>query len=735
MKISLDGKWQLSYRNLDGGECGIISATVPGNIELDLIESGLLPRDIFMGENVVLAEKYETYEWTYTRNFEVEDESKDYRIRFDGVDTVAEYFVNGEKIGSSKNMLVEHVFSLPKLKKGSNEIKVVITPVALLMKDKDISLRLGLTWCAKDRTQGFFRKPGHAFGWDIMPRAISAGIWKSVSVEEIPEHEFERFDMTTYSVNKLNASVLVDYFIKSKNFVMRHRGYTVKVEGECGESKFAFEQTVGDVCGSLWINIPNPKIWTIRNRGQQNLYTVKITLYRDGQKLCCKSMRFGVRTVKLHYSDDEFYFVLNGEKIYVNGTNWVPLNPYHSLDKDKLPYALNKVKESGSNIVRCWGGNVYESDEFFDFMDENGILVWQDFAFGCSTYSQDENDLSEIKDECKKVIRRLRNHASLALWSGDNENDAMYASAGIDPNLSRISREILPQAVFEHDKERTYLPSSPFVSKTNFVKGGSYDYTNCPEFHLWGARDYYKSDFYKTYNAKFVSEMGYHGSVSVESAKRFIPHDELNNRRTPSWALHSTDNHGSIHRVVLMETQIRFMFGDVPEDIERFSLLSQISQAEAYKYFIEHNRCNAKKTGIIWWNLLDGWPQFSDAIIDYYGGEKLAYYNVIRSQNPVLMMIDPDENGNFTLWGVNDTPNAVNEKVTVTDGVTGEVLFSGEVELLPDSKTAITTLRLYSKKRLLLINYENGFNHYISGYPEYDADEYIRWYEIINAKK
>ncbi len=735
MNICLDGKWELSYRNLDGQENGVVSAQVPGNVELDFINAGLLPSDIFMGENIVLAEKLETYEWTYTRTFTVEDSSKDYRIRFDGVDTIANYYVNGEWIGSSKNMFVEHVFALPKLNKGNNEIKVVITPIALLMKDKEVSMRLGMTWCAQDRAQAFFRKPGHAYGWDIMPRAITGGIWKSVCVEEIPEYEFTRFDMTTTWLSAQNAGITVSYAIASKNFVMRQRGYSVKVTGECGDSKFEQIHYPTSSGGQFVFSIPNPKIWTIRNRGEQNLYTVTITLYRDGETLCSKKMRFGVRTIKLHFNDEEFYFVLNGEKIYVNGTNWVPLNPYHSLDKNRLPYALEKVKESGSNIVRCWGGNVYESDEFFDFMDENGILVWQDFAFGCSAYSHDDESIKEIEKEAEKVIRRLRNHASLALWSGDNENDSLFAFGGLDPNEVIISRQVLKKAVFEHDNGRSYLPSSPYISKTNFEKYENFDYTLCPEYHLWGARDYYKSDFYKAYSAKFVSEMGYHGSVSAESARKFIPRDELNNRRTPSWALHSTDNHGSLHRVELMETQIKFMFGDVPNDIERFSVLSQISQAEAYKFFIEHNRCNATKTGIIWWNLLDGWPQFSDAIIDYYGDEKLAYYNVIRSQNPVLMMIDPDENGNFTLWGVNDTPNRVEEKVTVTDGDTGEVLFDGEVSLAPDSKTAITTLRLYSKKRLLLISYKNGFNHYISGYPEYDADEYIRWYEIINSKK
>lgn len=730
MKQSLNGAWKLSYRDVYGEDGGEIAATVPGNVELDLIEAGKLPRDIFMGRNIALAEKYETYEWTYEREFDCEDIGQEHRITFEGVDTVADYFVNGEKIGSSQNILVEHTFVLPKLKAKNNKLQVVITPICKANQGNLYTQRMLANVHSVEAAH--IRKAAHSYGWDIMPRAVSAGIWKSVTIETIPENEFLFLHVTTDWISERAAGLHVAFALRTKEAVVRSRGFTVQIHGKCGDSEFSATHLLQGEAGFVYTNVDMPKLWQVRGRGEQNLYNVTATLVKDGEILCEKQVRFGIRTIKLTATDEEFYFTVNGEKIYAMGTNWVPLSPYHSQDPKRLQTALELLQKSGSNMIRCWGGNVYESDEFFNYMDENGILVWQDFSFACNAYSFEDSYFAEIKEEARKVITRLRNHPSLALWAGDNELDQFYVfSSDYDPAQNRISREILKQAVYEHDRRRDYLPSSPFISEKSYQAKRE---EVLPERHLWGKRDWFKSDYYARYTGQFVSEIGYHGCVERSSAEQFIPKNELENRHGKDWALHSTDIYFRTHRVKLMEDQILFLFGAIPDGFDGFARASQLSQAEAYKFFIENARHRADKTGVLWWNLLDGWPQFSDAVVDYYGKEKLAYKNICRSQAPVLCMIAPDVDGNYTLWGINDLPKDVCIDLRVEDGENKESFFAGQVKIPKDSKKAIATLQFFSKKRLIMMHWSgdvSGKNHFISGYPEYDFERFSHWYDII----
>ncbi len=180
--------------------------------------------------------------------------------------------------------------------------------------------------------------------------------------------------------------------------------------------------------------------------------------------------------------------------VLVRGTNWVPLDAFHSRDAERLGRAFDLLDDLGCNMVRCWGGNVYESDAFFDLCDERGILVWQDMAFACCLYPQTEEFLARVRTEAGAVARRLRNHPSLALWCGNNEIDMVSASEGLSPAADRISREVIPQALYRHDPHRHYVPSSPYVPPS--VEGEPEAWQRTPEQHLWGPRGYYKAPFY-----------------------------------------------------------------------------------------------------------------------------------------------------------------------------------------------------------------------------------------------
>jgi len=395
------------------------------------------------------------------------------------------------------------------------------------------------------------------------------------------------------------------------------------------------------------IDIPDPLLWNPTGYGEPNLYKVTFELLKDGRTIDTREERVGIRKVEIEKcyggtDAGEFMFKVNGTRIFVKGTNWVFLDCMHSRDLQRLPRTHELLTDIGCNMVRMWGGNIYENDAFYDLCDEKGILIWQDFGMACAIYSQYDDFADVIGKEAAKTIIRLRNHASLAMWAGDNEVDQIYLAAGQKlphARYNRISREVLPRAVAMHDPYREYTASSPYIPE-NLT-----DYA-VPEQHNWGPRDYFKSDFYKNSSAHFISETGYHGCPSEATLREFIPEGELwpFSEQSLAWAMHSTENiwadRRDYDRNVLMFNQVRTLFEKIPGDIRSFIQASQISQAEAVKFFIENSRIQKwRRSGILWWNLIDGWPQTSDAVVDYFYRKKLAYYYIKRVQQPLLMLI------------------------------------------------------------------------------------------------
>jgi beta-mannosidase len=252
-----------------------------------------------------------------------------------------------------------------------------------------------------------------------------------------------------------------------------------------------------------------------------------------------------------------------------------------------------------------------------------------------------------------------------------------------------------------------------------------------PEEHTWGPRDYYKSDYYKNNNAHFISEAGYHGCPCLESIKKFIsPEHVWPYKNNPEWILHSSDQNGNDARVMLMEKQVRQIFGEVPTNPEDYALASQISQAEAKKYFIERMRTGRpEKTGIIWWNLLDGWPQMSDAVVDYFFEKKLAYGFIKRSQAPFSIAAGEISNWALPIYACNDTLQPKCGKYTVKDAESGEILHGSDFVAEKNASTLLVNLpSYYSDKRMLIIEWEIdgefGYNHYMCGYPPFSFEFY-----------
>ena len=762
--MDLNGVWKLYYypayeqeitsvAELKNADVPCIPATVPGNVELDLSAAGILPKDLFKGMNILKAEQFEHYDWWYETEFiapAAPAEDQDVFLRFGAVDCYAEYFVNGEKIGESANMFVAQEFDVTgQLYYGqTNTLHVHIRSAILESAKKEVEPNCVFYSSHRTKEHLHTRKAAHGYGWDIMPRAISAGIWRDVTLDYKNKCRFRYFNLSTWKAVEGGVSeAYLTYDLElTAPYVLQN--FTCTVSGSCGDSSFSCTVPAKGRAERVFLEIPNSKLWWPKHYGEPNLYDVHIELVSaDGKVRIAADTKFGLRTVQLKHSDlveegGGFEFIINNTRIMAMGSNWVPMDVYHSRDASRYEKALNLADEAGCNILRCWGGNVYEDHAFFDYCDAHGIMVWQDFAMACHYYPQSEDFLRVIEAEAEWVVRTYFNHASIVLWSGDNEIDEQTAARGGDPGNNRITREILPHVVQRWDPHRPYIASSPYVSPRAFAAGSSAQGSKLkPEDHLWGPRAFHKDAFFRDSAAYFVSESGYHGCPARSSLEKFLDADMVwPYTDNEQWNLHSTDQMNNPGRVQLMHKQVKQMFGKVPETIDDYVLASQICQAEAKKYFIERIRVNMQRNGgIIWWNLVDGWPQESDAVVDYYYEKKLAYSYIKRSQQGFMIMADELKKGwTQSIVCCNSTQKPVSGQCTISDLDTGEVLLNTSFTAAANANTLLADIPAWhSEQRMLIIAWEadgkRGFNTYLTGTPGYDFAQYKQWVQKIAA--
>jgi len=723
-----------------------VPASVPGNFELDLYRAGVI-EDPFYGDNPIKCQELENRHLWYTLTFDCPNGGDEYTyLAFDGVDTVCDIYLNGVKLGHSENMLIGYEYPTPDLKEFGNELVVHITPATIYARQ--FPLTPSCHALPYNYESLMLRKSPSTYGWDIMPRFVSGGIYKPVRlIRKTPHHIENVFLWTKYlSSDYKHATLQAGIRFETEEDLLH--GMTVSIEGECGGHRFSTLSRPFHTSYNIPIYVNDPKLWWPRNAGEANLYRVSVKLHKDGVLLDEKVFSFGIRTVKLIRTscDDtegngDFHFEINHKPIFCMGTNWVPLDAFHSRDPQMLSSALDLTYDVGCNIIRVWGGGVYESDAFYDYCDSHGIMVWQDFIMGCGCYPEDDRFKAQLANEAKWIIEARRNHPSLILWAGDNECDyAVNWNLGpsADPNQNTITRSLLPFVCRINDPSRPFLPSSPYVDEEAFKTG------NPPsEDHLWGPRDYFKGDFYRNTVCHFASEIGYHACNSPSSLSRFIRPEHLwpNAKEgviDRDWLVHCSAMEPTMdcqfsYRIGLMTSQIKTIFGRIPEDLDTYARMSQISQAEAKKYFIERFRLTKwRRSGIIWWNIVDGWPQISDAVVDYYRVKKLAYHFIKRSQQPVCMMFDEPQDGVMTLYTVNDTPIDQSISYVISDLYSGEIVASGVTEAKADSSLPTVSIPLPKEETMLHICWEAngvfGSNHFT---PVTKDADYDRYYSLL----
>ena len=700
---------------------------------VSLIKNNGILGDPFFSTNVWGYQKFEDCHLIFIKEFESDGKRK--TLSFDGIDTLAEIYLNGKKIGDTENMFITYSFDVSHELKEKNALIVHIVPAVTEGNKYDVSDQYT---SYLDDAGINLRKAICSFGWDIFPRLPLGGIWKDVYLHTNVDILYDVFFRTEFVGNEVFLNV--DFSARQVEKAL------LRIEGKCKESTFSANKTIAAQNDSLRIKIEKPLLWHVRGYGEQNLYDVRVSVSDDKNTIETHDYSIGLREVELRRTDlvcedGCFEFHINGERVFVLGMNWSPLDIVTFRDDEKCEKVLQMICDLGCNTIRVWGGGVYETDYFYKRCDELGLLVWQDFMMACVTYPTDDVFAEKLRKEIKFVVRRLRNHPCIAIWAGDNECDtAALLALNKNPDLNILTRKVFPEVLSELDRTRPYLPSSPYYNGKYFTCAADCEKYLSAENHLW-ARDYFRNDFYDKKYCYFASEIGYLGCPSSKSLKKFIknlwPILGEDGNPTKEYLAHATsviDSYDSPYtlRTVLLVKTTEELFDQKFYNINDFVRASQINQAEALKYFVEKFRADKeKRSGIILWNIIDGWPQLSDAVVDYYLEKKLAFSYIKRSQQKVCLMVkELDNEGNCQLVAVNDGSESVNLDYTVTRLDTGEKT-SRTAYLGADGIEKLDKYAFGEEKAFLLIEWTlNGKkynNHYVANIKGINFDKYVEY--------
>lgn len=711
-----------------------ITATVPGNVELDYMSAGLLS-DLYVYDNIDAARALERKDFWYVKQFDFtpDPSARKRTLTFDGVDCIAEYFVNGTKIGASDNALASHSFDVADLLvKGVNTLAVhIFSAVEYAKQYKIAPYNVAFDGCYESLN---VRKSAASYGWDILPRAVSAGIWKDVYLTETIGAEIDSVYIATARaesdvavlVVSVNADIPDEYIGKCK----------LTVSGNSGCSKFSYTYPFSFNTATVYPYVYNPKLWYPKGSGEQNLYDISVEITCDGNVLCSRSLRYGIRTAKLVFGEEvgqegNFYVEVNGKKVRIRGVDHTPIDVYHSRDLAKTAEVVNDIAELNCNLVRIWGGGVYENDLFYDLCDEKGILVWQDVMLACHAYPQTDDFLKKIEAEVKSVAMRLRNHTCLLNWCGSNETDWAYVCVGLDPNDDKVTRKAIAEALYQTDTYRTYLPSTPYFSRDFVGQYGGRFYLDLdeiteqrrslPQEHYWWHRDDFKSFTDQTH--KFIAEIGVSGAPSDGLLNRVLP-EGWDFVADDGWKNHSYPTEST------RSTGINYLFTDVPQTNVDMAEASRLYQAEAYKFIVEKCRIKTWQNGIVLWNLRDGYPIFASSLVDFDGWRKPAYKYVAASYEPLQCLFDINGDS-VDLYVVNDGTFEGHAYLRVEDNL-NTVVFEREVSTTPDSIVKVASIFIADGNALVSSLTYNGqttrnFAYVYKNLINYK--QYKQWYD------
>ncbi len=655
-----------SFRKAGSSEW--LPARVPGNNFSDLLRQGEISDPYYRAAENDL-QWIEKEDWEYRMVFDAAPARLKFRrhkLVFEGLDTYADVYLNGELVLNAQNMFLAYQVEVGHLlKAGANELRVLFR--SPIKEVQPLAEAAGFTYPAgndhaEEKLSVFTRKAPYHYGWDWGPRFVSSGIWRPVTWVSFGLARLTAANLVTQSLTEQGGIALAEVTVEAASA----GDYTLVLE--IGEGRWRFEQEASLEPGgnklAFEVTLEGGDYWWPRGWGEPVLYDLKWQLQQSGETIDRTTGRFGLCTIKLIREADEegrsFYFEVNGQPIFAKGANYIPQDSF--LDRPSEAHyrqVFEDMAAANMNMVRVWGGGVYEADLFYDLADEYGIMVWQDFMFACTMYPGDPDFIENVRAEALYNIGRLKGHPSLALWCGNNEIAVAWQYWGwqeeygyteaqckrMASDYERLFEAVLPEMVFEHDPTRDYLPSSPV-----------YDYSehhhyNQGDVHYWGV--WHEEAPFSTYQwavPRFMSEYGFQSFPLLESVKRYAEPEDWS-IESPVMQLHQKHPRGNgIIRKYLLEHY------RVPKDFESFLYLSQLLQAEGIRIAIEaHRKAKPFCMGTLYWQLNDCWPVASWSGIDYYGQWKALHYAVRQAFSPLLAVLETEAE-EWSVTVVSDLP-------------------------------------------------------------------------------
>ncbi|MBN1599333.1 MAG: glycoside hydrolase family 2 protein [Bacteroidales bacterium] len=686
--MDLTTNWLLK---MDGGEEDIV-AEVPGTVHTDLLRQDIITSPYYR-DNEKELQWIDKENWIYSCRFNINGnqlESQKIFLLFKGIDTYADVFLNDSMILQTNNMFrswkvdIKHI-----LTKGENTLRVKIySPIKIGLDKLDeygialpaVNDQSQIGGIGEKRVSVFTRKAPYHYGWDWGPRFVTMGIWRPVELQFIDAAEITNIFLRQRKVNKEVAEINAE--ISATAF--KDGDYKIEIL-EYGSDKVIAAKNIKleeDNTENIELNfkIEDPKLWWPNGYGEPYIYSFKTCLYKDDKLLDKEITKTGIRTIEVIREKDSvgtsFYFSVNGVPVFAKGANYIPNDCFVTrVGEDKYKTIISSAAEANMNMLRVWGGGIYENDIFYELCDELGILVWQDFMFACSMYPGNPEFLDNVKEEAIENVVRLRNHPCIALWCGNNENDAAWCRESencgwgwkqrYDEEQRRIVwdaydtlfHKILPDIVQKYDADKFYWPSSPLESEG---KSSGYE-SKSGDVHYWGV--WHGGEPFERFGEvipRFMSEYGFQSFPEMNTIRRFTePEDHgiysdvmLAHQRSP------------IGNQKIKEYMEKYF--QVPDKFEDLIYMSQLLQAYGIESGIKYHRLNKPYCmGSLYWQLNDTWPGPSWAGIDYYGNWKALHYAARDAfgKTTVTTLQQDDQIGCYIL---NDDKNLSDAELIIT---------------------------------------------------------------------
>jgi beta-mannosidase len=696
------------------------AATVPGNVHSDLLDNKRIEHP-FIGANEDSLQWITATDWEYKTTFFVDKETllkKYIELNFEGLDTYASVFLNDSLILETNNAFREFSVDVKYALKFENELKISFKRTSIPEENEKAKLNYQLP----EGNRIFTRKAQFQYGWDWGPKLNTSGIWRPVTLNAWNDFKIKSIQIKQATLEKDKAVLTID--LETKNIVITDLSFDIYVNDSLTKTLENLPLIHPSIRPLI---IKNPKLWWPHNLGKPFLYDIKVVVRDDKTILDSISVKKGLRTIELVTEKDSigesFYFKVNDVPVYMKGANYIPQNSMQNQVTDAhYEQLLDDVVDANMNMLRVWGGGIYENDIFYDLCDEKGILIWQDFMFACAMYPGDNDFLENVEKEAIQNVKRLQNHASIALWCGNNESSEGWNRWGWQANRSdnekdeiwnnylKIFDSILPNTVSKLT-EAPYWQSSPRYGRGNpsyKTEGDAHDW--------WIWHDAYPFEHLEENVPRFMSEFGFQSFPSYETIRYMNQSDSI---EMSSAGFKNHQKHARGFQLIDEYMQRDF---PIPNNAEDYVYVSQLLQAYGIAKGIEaHRRAKPYNMGTLYWQLNDCWPAVSWSSIDYFGNWKALHYQAKKSfENVLISAVIKDNRVKIHIVNDHREPVSGQLKVTLIDfqgnnsieynkeqitvfRLSSELVFNEELTI-KDKSTSFLRITFDNKTRLFYFN-------------------------------